>query len=128
MPKDDDLLPKIEGAALTCVQLFENGKKILLPRNGGSAADAQHMAGDFVNQFVFDQKGLPASALTADSSVLTAMGNDLAHENLFSTQQESSGTECNILIAYSTSGKSKNILLDLGVARNRGLKCIGFNG
>jgi D-sedoheptulose 7-phosphate isomerase len=99
-----------------------------LAGNGGSAADAQHIAGEFVSRFAFDRPGLPAVALTTDSSILTAIGNDYGYEKLFARQVQALGQKGDVFIAYSTSGKSPNILLALEEARSRGLVCVGLTG
>lgn len=112
----------------TCVNAFGAGRKILLAGNGGSAADAQHIAGEFVSRFAFDRPGLAAIALTTDTSVLTAIGNDYGYEKLFERQIQALGVAGDIFIAYSTSGRSPNILKALTQARASGLVTIGFTG
>jgi D-sedoheptulose 7-phosphate isomerase len=107
---------------------MKQGGKILLAGNGGSAADAQHIAGEFVSRFAFDRPGLPAIALTTDSSILTAIGNDYGYEKLFARQVQALGQKGDVFIAYSTSGKSPNILFALQEARARGLVCVGLTG
>ena len=96
--------------------------------NGGSAADAQHIAGELVSRFAFDRPGLPAIALTTDTSILTAVGNDYGYEKLFSRQVQAHGRNGDVLIVYSTSGRSPNILHALDEARASGLICVGFTG
>ena len=115
-------------AASACIQSLNKGGKILLAGNGGSAADAQHIAGEFVSRFAFDRPGLPAIALTTDTSILTAIGNDYGYEKLFARQVQVLGNQGDIFIGYSTSGKSPNILLALQEARAKGLVCIGLTG
>lgn len=122
------LLETLEHAAVACINSFRQGGKIILAGNGGSAADAQHIAGEFVSRFAFDRPGLPAIALTTDTSVLTAIGNDYGYEKLFARQVQAHGQKGDVFIAYSTSGKSPNILLALEEARARGLVCIGLTG
>src|SRR3984885_7052527 len=107
---DSGLLSKVEDAARACIQCVRLGGKVLLAGNGGSAADAQHIAGEFVSRFNFDRPGLAAFALTVDSSVMTAIGNDYGFEKLFERQIEASGRPGDIFWAYSTSGRSPNIL------------------
>lgn len=104
------------------------GHKLLICGNGGSAADAQHIAGEFVNRFLLDRPGLPAIALTTDSSVLTAIANDSAYEKIFSRQVEALGVEGDILFAISTSGKSPNILDAVQTAKEKGIFSIGLTG
>ena len=118
----------VEAAALACIESLQNKRKILLAGNGGSAADAQHIAGEFVSRFAFDRPGLPAIALTTDTSILTAIGNDYGYEKLFSRQVQALGQVGDVFIAYSTSGKSPNILAALEGAKSQGLICIGFTG
>lgn len=128
MVADDDLLNQLEGAAAACIACMKTGNKILLAGNGGSAADAQHIAGEFVSRFMFDRPGLSAIALTTDTSILTAIGNDYGYEKLFARQVQAHGQKGDVFIGYSTSGKSPNILLALEEARSRGLVCIGLTG
>ncbi|UVM10363.1 D-sedoheptulose 7-phosphate isomerase [Pseudomonas protegens] len=122
------LLETLEHATVACINAFRQGGKIILAGNGGSAADAQHIAGEFVSRFAFDRPGLPAIALTTDTSVLTAIGNDYGYEKLFARQVQAHGQKGDVFVAYSTSGKSPNILLALEEARARGLVCIGLTG
>lgn len=128
MLADDALLSMVEAAAKACVVCLQNGGKILLAGNGGSAADAQHIAGELVSRFAFDRPGLPAIALTTDSSILTAIGNDYGYEKLFARQIQAHGNKGDIFIGYSTSGKSPNILRAFEEARSRGLLSIGLTG
>lgn len=128
MSADSALQDKLEQAALACIQCLRAGGKILLAGNGGSAADAQHIAGEFVSRFVFDRPGLPAIALTTDTSILTAIGNDYGYEKLFARQVQAHGQKGDVFIGYTTSGKSPNILLALQEARARGLVTIGLTG
>lgn len=109
-------------------QCFKSGNKLLLCGNGGSAADAQHIAAEFVNRFRFDRGALPAIALTTDSSILTSIGNDLAYENIFSRQVEALAVKGDILVGISTSGRSTNVLKALDIARERGMTTVGFTG
>ena len=124
----DDILKNLEMAALACVAGLKNNKKILLAGNGGSAADAQHIAGEFVGRFMFDRPPLRAIALTTDTSIMTAIVNDYGVEELFSRQIDALGDDGDIFIAYSTSGSSMNIIKALDKARERGLICIGLTG
>lgn len=128
MLADEALLATLEAAAGACIYCLQHGGKILLAGNGGSAADAQHIAGEFVSRFAFDRPGLPAVALTTDTSILTAIGNDYGYEKLFSRQVQAHGNKGDIFIGYSTSGKSPNILRAFEEARARGLLCIGLTG
>jgi D-sedoheptulose 7-phosphate isomerase len=100
----------------------------LFAGNGGSAADAQHWAGELVGRFHFNRPGLPAMALTTDTSILTACGNDYGYDYVFARQLEALAVEGDIFFAISTSGNSKNILRAVATAREKGLKVIGFTG
>lgn len=128
MLADEALLAAVEAAAGACIGCLQRGGKILLAGNGGSAADAQHIAGEFVSRFAFDRPGLPAIALTTDTSILTAIGNDYGYERLFARQVQAHGNKGDVFIGYSTSGKSPNILHAFEEARSRGLLCIGLTG
>lgn len=128
MLSDERLIRNIEHAAMACIESLRDGGKILLAGNGGSAADAQHIAGELVSRFSFDRLGLPAMALTTDSSILTAIGNDYGYENIFARQIQAFGNTGDVFIGYSTSGQSQNILLAFEEARARGLVCIGMTG
>jgi len=128
MLADNVLVATVQAAADACIYCLRQGGKILLAGNGGSAADAQHIAGELISRFAFDRPGLPAIALTTDTSVLTAIGNDYGYEKLFARQVQAHGNKGDIFIGYSTSGKSSNILRAFEEARSRGLVCIGLTG
>lgn len=128
MSQDATLQAQLLAAAQASIAALKAGNKILLAGNGGSAADAQHIAGELVARFGFDRPGLPAIALTTDSSVMTAIGNDYGYERLFARQVQALGQAGDVLVVYSTSGKSPNILAALDEARQRNLVCIGFTG
>ena len=128
MLTNDTLLACVEAAAVACIYAIENGNKVLLAGNGGSAADAQHIAGEFVSRFAFDRPGLPAIALTTDTSILTAIGNDYGYENLFARQVQAHAKKGDVFIAYSTSGGSLNVIAALKEARKRDVICIGMTG
>jgi len=128
MLSDPVLLNNLRLVANRCIDAFNSGGKILLAGNGGSAADAQHIAAEFVSRFAFDRPGLPAVALTVDTSILTAIGNDYGYEKLFSRQIQAIGNKGDILIAYSTSGSSKNILSALATAHSQEILTIGLTG
>ena len=110
------------------IHCFQKGNKILLCGNGGSAADAQHVAAEFVNRFRFERGSLPAIALTTDTSILTAVGNDSAFEIVFSRQVEALARPGDIVAGISTSGKSANILKALEVAHALGATTLGVTG
>jgi D-sedoheptulose 7-phosphate isomerase len=128
MLADEKLLGILEAASRACISCYQRDGKLLLAGNGGSAADAQHIAGEFVSRFAFDRPGLAAIALTTDTSILTAIGNDYGYEKLFARQVQAHGQQGDVLIGYSTSGQSPNILLAFKEARSRGLICIGLTG
>jgi D-sedoheptulose 7-phosphate isomerase len=128
MLEDKRLINTIETVAVKIINTFANGKKILLAGNGGSAADAQHIAAEFVSKFYFDRPGLAAIALTTDSSILTAIGNDYGYENLFSRQIESLSNEGDVFLAYSTSGNSENIIKALKECKKKGVVSVGLTG
>lgn len=128
MLADNLLLTMVGAAAQACIDCMKGGGKILLAGNGGSAADAQHIAGELVSRFGFDRPGLPAIALTTDTSILTAIGNDYGYEKIFARQVQAHGNKGDVIIGYSTSGSSPNVLLAFAEARARGLVCIGLTG
>ncbi len=118
----------IERSAELIFEAFSNGNKILLCGNGGSAADAQHIAAEFVGRYETERKALPAIALTTDTSILTAVSNDYGFEKVFTRQVQGLGKKGDILIAFSTSGTSPNIIGAIMTARNAGMKIIGLTG
>lgn len=128
MIEDPGLVSKVEAVAKDCVSALKNGNKLLFMGNGGSAADSQHLAAEMVSRFAFDRPGLPAFALTVDTSVLTAIGNDYGYEHLFSRQIEAVAKQGDVLFGISTSGRSPNILAGLVTARNMGLVTVGMTG
>ena len=128
MLADKRLVATIEAAAAACIAALKAGNKLLFMGNGGSAADSQHLAGEMVSRFAYDRPGLPAFALTTDTSVLTAIGNDYGYERLFARQVEAVGKAGDVLFGFSTSGKSPNILLALETARAQGLVTVGMTG
>lgn len=110
------------------VNAFNNHKKILIAGNGGSAADAQHFAGELVSRFYFDRPALPAIALTTDSSIMTAIGNDYGYDMLFERQIEAHGQPGDIFIGLSTSGNSPNIIRALKAAKKLDMITVGLTG
>jgi phosphoheptose isomerase len=123
-----DHAPAIVAAAELMRDAVLGGKKVLLCGNGGSAADAQHIAAELVGRFVFERKPLPAIALTTDTSALTAIGNDYGYEHVFARQVEALGNPGDVLVAITTSGTSKNVLAAVASARELGMKVIGLTG
>ncbi|UWX04736.1 D-sedoheptulose 7-phosphate isomerase [Pseudoxanthomonas sp. NC8] len=128
MAASEALHAQIAEAVALCVAALRDGKKILFAGNGGSAADAQHWAGELVSRFYYDRPGLPAIALTTDTSILTAIGNDYGYDYTFARQIEALGQAGDVFVAISTSGRSKNILRALDAAEQKGVKVIGFTG
>ena len=126
--KDESLIALIKEVALKCVETYKNGGKILFAGNGGSAADAQHLAGELVSRFYFDRNALASIALTTDTSILTAIGNDYGYERLFSRQLEANALKGDIFVGISTSGNSKNILEALKTCKQRGILSVGLTG
>ena len=118
----------LEQIASVLAQSLTSGLKILLCGNGGSAADSQHIAAEFIGRFKRERRILPALALTTDTSILTAIGNDYAYEKIFSRQVEGLGERGDILIGLSTSGNSKNVLEAVKTAKTKGLVTVGFTG
>ena len=128
MAADAKLVQTLETVAEVCVKSLGQRGKLLFMGNGGSAADSQHLAGEMVSRFAYDRPGLAAIALTVDTSVLTAIGNDYGYELLFSRQVEALGQPGDVLFGFSTSGKSPNILKALRIARAMGLVTVGMTG
>lgn len=125
---DQDFLLTIIAIAEAIADAVRGGGKLLIAGNGGSAADAQHMAGEFLSRLKLERSPLPALALTTDTSVLTAIGNDFGFERIFERQVRGLGRKGDVLLAISTSGRSPNILEALGAAREIGMTTIGFTG
>jgi D-sedoheptulose 7-phosphate isomerase len=107
---------------------FAKGRKLLIIGNGGSAADAQHVAAELVNRFRIERPPLPALALTTDSSILTSVGNDYSFEEVFRKQVKALGQPGDVLLAISSSGRSPNVLAAVREARQRGLLCLALTG
>ncbi|EAH5300369.1 D-sedoheptulose 7-phosphate isomerase [Campylobacter jejuni] len=126
--KDENLITLIKNASLEVIKAYRNGNKTLLAGNGGSAADAQHIAGEFVSRFYFDRPGIASIALTTDTSILTAIGNDYGYENLFARQVQAQGVKGDVFIGISTSGNSKNILKALEFCKQKEIISIGLSG
>ncbi|SMN13427.1 Phosphoheptose isomerase 1 [Bathymodiolus heckerae thiotrophic gill symbiont] len=118
----------LKKAVNLCIKSLENGGKILIFGNGGSAADAQHIAAELVGRYKVERKGLPAIALTTDTSTLTSIGNDYGYEFIFSRQVEALANKGDIVIGISTSGNSENVINALVLAGKLGTKTIGFSG
>lgn len=125
---DAELIKKISDVADDIIKALKNGNKVLLCGNGGSAADAQHIAAELLGKFYMERKALPAVALNTNVSVLTAIANDYSYEDVFSRQVEGIGTSGDILIGISTSGNSKNILKAFKMAKKMNIKAVGLTG
>jgi D-sedoheptulose 7-phosphate isomerase len=126
--QDTELLKLVEKVSSVIIDAYKNGKKTLLAGNGGSAADAQHIAGELVARFYFDRPALPSIALTTDSSVMTAIGNDYGYERLFARQVQALGNEGDVFIGISTSGNSPNIIKALEACKEKGIITVGLTG
>ena len=126
--QDKALIELIQKVALITTNAYKNGFKTMLAGNGGSAADAQHIAGEFVSRFYFDRPGIPSIALTTDTSILTAIGNDYGYDRLFARQVQAQGIKGDIFIGISTSGNSTNIIEALKVCKEKEIISIGLTG
>ncbi|HEG0598098.1 TPA: D-sedoheptulose 7-phosphate isomerase [Campylobacter jejuni] len=126
--KDENLITLIKNTSLEVIKAYKNGNKTLLAGNGGSAADAQHIAGEFVSRFYFDTPGIASIALSTDTSILTAISNDYGYENLFARQVQAQGVKGDVFIGISTSGNSKNILKALELCKQKEIISIGLSG
>ncbi len=118
----------LEIASSMVVDTLKNGGKIILCGNGGSAADAQHIAAELTGRYKSERRGLPGIALTTDTSALTAIGNDYGYDRIFDRQFEALASKDDLLIGISTSGNSKNIISALKLAKDMGCKTVGFSG
>jgi D-sedoheptulose 7-phosphate isomerase len=128
MLADAGLIGKINAAAGLITKAYRNGNKTMLAGNGGSAADAQHIAGEFVSRFYFDRPGIASIALTTDTSIITAIGNDYGYDKLFARQVQAQGIRGDVFIGISTSGNSENIIKALAVCREKGIISVGLTG
>ncbi len=128
MMEDTTLLQGLDLAIKAVIHCFKKGNKVLFAGNGGSAADAQHMSAEFVSRFMFNRPGLPSIALTTDTSAMTAISNDYGFDLLFARQVQALGKSGDVLIAYSTSGTSPNVLRCLETAKQQALLTIGLTG
>ena len=112
----------------TLVEAFKSGHKVLLFGNGGSAADAQHIAAEFVNRFMIERPPLPALSLTTDTSILTSISNDYGYADTFSKQMKALGRKGDVAVGISTSGTAANVIKAIQVAKDLGLKTVGLTG
>jgi D-sedoheptulose 7-phosphate isomerase len=125
---DPILLDMVEAVGSRCIEQLRAGNTILFAGNGGSAADAQHLAAELVNRFAYDRPGLPAFALTTDTSVLTSIGNDYGYEQVFARQVTAVSRPGDVLFGLSTSGRSPNVIAALRAARGREVVTVGMTG
>ena len=126
--EDAALISIIEDVAIKCVNVYKNNHKTILAGNGGSAADAQHIAAELVGRYGFDRPSLPSLALTTDTSNLTAIGNDYGYDKVFSRQLEGMGQEGDLFIGISTSGNSVNIINAFLSAKAKGITTVALTG
>lgn len=126
--ENDALLNTIVIVAQACVEVYRQGKKTILAGNGGSAADAQHIAAELVGRYGFDRPSIPSLALTTDTSNLTAIGNDYGYDKVFSRQLEGMAQEGDLFIGISTSGNSQNIINAFESAKDRGVTTVALVG
>lgn len=125
---DEPLMNAIVRVSLVVEQALRAGNKVMLAGNGGSAADAQHIAAEFVSRFEFDRPGLPSIALTTDTSMLTAIGNDYGYEHVFARQLQANGRAGDVFIGISTSGNSKNVLRAVESCKAMGIVSVALCG
>ena len=125
---NNSLLSVIKSTAEQIAIAYKNGNKVLTAGNGGSAADAQHIAGELVSKFFVDRPALSALSLATNSSIMTAISNDYGYEHVFARQIQANGIKGDVFIAFSTSGNSKNIVLALEEARQNNLITVGLTG
>jgi D-sedoheptulose 7-phosphate isomerase len=125
---DETIHTAVVQAGKLIAEAMKAGRKLMVCGNGGSAADAQHLVAEFVSRLTVDRPALRAIALTTDTSILTAIGNDYSYDKTFERQVEALGLEGDVLLAISTSGNSKNCLAALKLARNMGIHTVGYTG
>lgn len=123
-----DLTDKITNSVLLIIDCYKNGGKVILIGNGGSAADAQHIAAELIGRFKLERASLPAISLTTNTSILTALANDYGYDTIFSRQLDALIRDKDVLIAITTSGNSPNILKAIETAKSKNIKVIGMTG
>lgn len=126
--KDSEYMNTVCEAVEAMTKSLQQGGKIILAGNGGSAADAQHFAGEIVGRFMMERRALPSISLCVDPSVMTCIGNDYGYDEVFARQLDGLGNEGDIFVAISTSGTSKNLMNAVEVAKSKGIKTVGFLG
>jgi len=125
---DKEVVDNIVQAGRAIALAMKNGKKLMVAGNGGSAADSQHLVAEFVSRLVRDRSALPALALTTDTSILTAIGNDFSYDNIFERQVEALGRSGDVFLGISTSGNARNLVKALHVCRSKEIVTVGFLG
>jgi len=125
---DEELISSVEKATGLLIETLKNGNKILVAGNGGSSADSQHLVGELVGRFLKERKALPGIALTTNTSILTAIGNDYSFQMVFSRQLEALGNRGDTLIVISTSGNAENLISAVNTAKSLSIKTIGLLG
>jgi D-sedoheptulose 7-phosphate isomerase len=125
---DDSFLQLIEAVANRCIQAFRTGNKVMLAGNGGSASDALHLAAEFVGRYEQDRSGIPALALTANASTVTAVANDYGYEAIFQRQVQALGREGDVFFGLSTSGRSPNVVAAVQECKRLGIVTVGMTG
>ena len=125
---DQTLLDTVEHLGAACAKAIAAGGKVMFCGNGGSAADSQHLAAELIGKLCFDRPAMAGMALTVDSSALTAVGNDFGYEHVFSRQVEGLGRAGDVLVGISTSGRSKNVVRAMEVARQKGIITVAMTG
>jgi len=126
--KNSVLLETVDKVCDLTINAYNKGNKTLFAGNGGSAADAQHLAAEFVSKYAFDRRGLPSMSLSSDSSIVTAIGNDYGYSELFSRQLQANGSSGDVFFAITTSGKSANILNAVKVCKKLGIFSVVLTG
>ena len=126
--ENESTINEINNIANVIIKAYKNGKKVLTAGNGGSAGDAQHIAGELVSKFFFDRPGLSAFSLATDTSILTAIGNDYGYELSFARQIQANAVQGDVFIGISTSGNSKNIIKAFQEAKKKGVTCVALVG
>jgi D-sedoheptulose 7-phosphate isomerase len=126
--QNEDLIKNIEACVTLLVAAFKNGNKVLFCGNGGSAADAQHLAAEFSGRFYIDRDALPAEALHVNTSYITAVANDYSYDVVYSRMIKGIGNKGDVLVGLSTSGNSLNIIKAFEIAKEKGMHTIGFTG
>ena len=126
--QDEEFIEKIEKVADVCVDAYLSGNKLLMCGNGGSASDAQHMAGELVGRYMMERKGIPAIALNANTTILTALGNDYDYDAVYEKQVTALGNEGDVIFAISTSGNSANCVKACERAKDMGITTVALTG